>query len=333
MDYLKIYNQLIKRAKKRKEINIYEIHHIIPKCIGGNDDKENLVKLSPREHFIAHKLLCKIYSYSGIRYAFCMMVYTSMNFVKNKQNCSTKRYYNISSKDYEECRLFLKLDTSKRFKNKIYINNGEVQIVIDKSELNNFLNNEWKLGKLPFSEEALNSIREKAKNRKITIKTRIQKSNSVSGSKNPAYNTKMMNKDGINKRVKIEEINNFLNNGWKIGMITKKYKNRKDNLNLSNANKATIKNKLYVHTENKPYLIRYSNKEDFDYYINVLKWLPGSGKHRKECKENNYLLKKISMHKLNPFETKKIPIELKDLYISRGWLLGNGNYLNNIKGA
>ena len=59
MNYTKIYNQLIERAKNRKEERdgYYERHHIIPKCMGGSNDKDNLVKLTYREHFIAHWLL------------------------------------------------------------------------------------------------------------------------------------------------------------------------------------------------------------------------------------------------------------------------------------
>jgi hypothetical protein len=58
MDYYKIYNQLIERAKQRKSVNGYrEIHHIIPRSEGGTDESVNLVELTGREHFIAHKLL------------------------------------------------------------------------------------------------------------------------------------------------------------------------------------------------------------------------------------------------------------------------------------
>ena len=58
MDYYKIYNQLIERAKQRKSVEGYtEIHHIIPRSEGGTDKSDNLVKLTGREHFIAHKLL------------------------------------------------------------------------------------------------------------------------------------------------------------------------------------------------------------------------------------------------------------------------------------
>ncbi|ARK07912.1 hypothetical protein phiA829_092 [Aeromonas phage phiA8-29] len=62
MNYIKIYFQIIERAKNRKELRGYaEIHHIEPICIGGSDDEKNLVKLTAKEHFIAHLLLAKAY--------------------------------------------------------------------------------------------------------------------------------------------------------------------------------------------------------------------------------------------------------------------------------
>lgn len=36
-----------------------ERHHIIPKCIGGTNDEDNLIDLYAHEHFIAHELLAK----------------------------------------------------------------------------------------------------------------------------------------------------------------------------------------------------------------------------------------------------------------------------------
>ncbi len=36
-----------------------ERHHIIPRSLGGTNDADNLVKLTIREHFICHRLLCK----------------------------------------------------------------------------------------------------------------------------------------------------------------------------------------------------------------------------------------------------------------------------------
>ena len=35
----------------------HERHHIIPKCIGGDDNEDNLIDLFAKEHFEAHRLL------------------------------------------------------------------------------------------------------------------------------------------------------------------------------------------------------------------------------------------------------------------------------------
>lgn len=58
--YKKWYDSII---HKRKTIQLpkqkNERHHILPKCLGGTDDPENLVNLTHREHFLSHRLLCK----------------------------------------------------------------------------------------------------------------------------------------------------------------------------------------------------------------------------------------------------------------------------------
>lgn len=63
MNYKLHYNALIARALLRqlREGEYVERHHIIPTCMGGLDNKENLVKLLPDEHLFAHRLLCRIY--------------------------------------------------------------------------------------------------------------------------------------------------------------------------------------------------------------------------------------------------------------------------------
>lgn len=63
MNYIRIYNNIIQKAMSRVvlEETYYEKHHIEPKCISRNNNADNLVKLTAKEHFICHKLLCKIY--------------------------------------------------------------------------------------------------------------------------------------------------------------------------------------------------------------------------------------------------------------------------------
>jgi len=74
MNYKKIYNQIIDKAKNRNIDGYYENHHIIPKCVGGKNIKSNIVKLTAREHFICHWLLHNIFpENSKLANAFSMM--------------------------------------------------------------------------------------------------------------------------------------------------------------------------------------------------------------------------------------------------------------------
>ena len=59
--YTNWYYTIINNAKNRKILNDdVEKHHIIPKSLGGNNSKNNLVNLSYREHFLCHWLLIKM---------------------------------------------------------------------------------------------------------------------------------------------------------------------------------------------------------------------------------------------------------------------------------
>ena len=102
MNYEKIYMQLINRAQlesRKKGCDIYfESHHIVPKCLGGTNDLTNLVLLTAREHFVAHKLLCEIYTDNDkLRYALWAMI--------NLNNSKQIRSYSVSSREYTEARM------------------------------------------------------------------------------------------------------------------------------------------------------------------------------------------------------------------------------------
>lgn len=60
--YQQWYDQITARGKRRRDLRGYsEIHHILPRALGGGDEASNLVKLSYREHYLVHWLLIKIY--------------------------------------------------------------------------------------------------------------------------------------------------------------------------------------------------------------------------------------------------------------------------------
>lgn len=95
MDYKKHYNLLIERSKTRQLTGYIERHHVVPRCIGGTDEKSNLVELTPEEHYVAHQLLVKIYPESAsLVYAARMLtVQNKMQKRNNKQYGWLKRRY------------------------------------------------------------------------------------------------------------------------------------------------------------------------------------------------------------------------------------------------
>jgi hypothetical protein len=105
MNYEKIYNQIIQRAKdeNRKKVKggiYYEGHHIIPKCMGGmgnSSDRHhpNIILLTAKEHYICHRLLALVYNTHQLHYALWCMI----NGLTNNKN-----RYKASSRIYESLR-------------------------------------------------------------------------------------------------------------------------------------------------------------------------------------------------------------------------------------
>lgn len=61
MNYWQHYERLMERARDRVLIGSFERHHILPKCLGGTNALSNLVCLTLKEHYIAHRLLVKLH--------------------------------------------------------------------------------------------------------------------------------------------------------------------------------------------------------------------------------------------------------------------------------
>lgn len=127
MNYQKIYDSIINRAKNRKLDEYCENHHIIPKSIGGSDNKENIVRLKYREHFLVHKLLVEIYPDSKeLKYAIWMMCITTLNskneeYIKEKDSLNRVlqrnfEQFKISQRDYERYKkLYIKSKKGKKY--------------------------------------------------------------------------------------------------------------------------------------------------------------------------------------------------------------------------
>ena len=105
--YFRWYRSLVRKALVREEPNEYtEKHHIFPKSIFGPNKflliwtpNKLLVVLTLREHFVAHKLLSKIYT---LRYGPDHIATRKMNYALGYMR--TRKEIKNNSRRYEECR-------------------------------------------------------------------------------------------------------------------------------------------------------------------------------------------------------------------------------------
>lgn len=96
MNYEKLYLTLIETRKNKGIPEGYrEVHHIIPRSFGGTDEENNLIAMTAREHFIAHRLLAKIYPNSGMVHAVYKMACSNL----------TMKRYKVTNRVYEQLRI------------------------------------------------------------------------------------------------------------------------------------------------------------------------------------------------------------------------------------
>jgi hypothetical protein len=110
--YTSWYFAIINKAKERITEGYTEKHHVIPKTLGGKNDKSNIVKLTAREHFICHLLLTKMLVDDNRH----KMVY-ALHMLSNASNKLHQRYA-PSSKLYEyERKIFAETHSCKMKQN------------------------------------------------------------------------------------------------------------------------------------------------------------------------------------------------------------------------
>lgn len=108
--YKEFINNILKtRGRFACGKEYYERHHIIPRCIGGTNDKENLIDLFGREHFEAHRMLAlENPENEKLVYAWwCMSVQTNQH---------TRERYEITPEEYEEVRKHYVITLSENMK-------------------------------------------------------------------------------------------------------------------------------------------------------------------------------------------------------------------------
>ena len=224
--YLNFINSRSYRSIDKKYT---EEHHILPKSMGGTNNENNLIKLTPREHFIAHLILWKCYG-GGMAFAFW--------FFSQKNPSRNDVYFKLTSRQYERLRIACYVETSKRCKNSIFISKENECKRIFKDELDQYLINGWVKGRLNIrgnsnlGKHSKNSMWiHKNFDNKMIHKNELDYylNEGWTKGRNQIYsdeyrkklatskNMKQIHRDGIKKYCKQEEIDMYILQGWQLG--------------------------------------------------------------------------------------------------------------------
>lgn len=168
MNYQYVYNLLVQKAKNREEVpHIKERHHILPKSMGGTNKKENIVFFTPKEHYVAHHLLWKIYRNREMHYAFWLMV--------TKCSKDGRRNYTVNSRTYTLAKEQHRIEVSKVHTGKIV--SEETRKKSSKSLMGKLC---WAKGLTGIhSKEGLGNIRKSSIGRKDSLETQKKRSESA----------------------------------------------------------------------------------------------------------------------------------------------------------
>lgn len=109
--YTKWYFQIV--TKPDTNATYIEDHHIVPRSLGGSNAKSNRVKLSARQHFVAHLLLTKMVSgQARHKMIWALHRMTFSNGLTHQRN--------FKSSEYEMARRIFKLHASSSQKGRVF---------------------------------------------------------------------------------------------------------------------------------------------------------------------------------------------------------------------
>lgn len=138
-----------------------EEHHILPKCVGGTNDEDNLVMLSLKQHFMVHYYLtfCTIGMLKRkMCFAFKQMLFTRMalSFTEDEATVFSKRYEDVMkekifTKNYERTDDIVRQISAKVTeynKHCVWVNNGQEEHFINSDVLQDFIDKGFLRGRL-----------------------------------------------------------------------------------------------------------------------------------------------------------------------------------------
>lgn len=238
--YSKIYTNIISIAKSRNLDGYTETHHIVPQSLGGSNIKDNLVELTAREHFICHWLLVKMTEGNDR----VKMLY-ALQGMKAENEFQLRYHTKITARVYEKYRIEHAENHSRIMKGKTAWNKGRKLEGEELEQQRERIRNR-KIDPVKQAEGQRKRI-EKVKGQKQSEETKLKKSLALKGkSKGPksdehkiaislsckgikkkeGHSTNVanavkgnisINKEGIEKKVKSDLLQSYLDQGWKLG--------------------------------------------------------------------------------------------------------------------
>ena len=235
--YTKLYYKITSNAKQRITEGYTELHHIIPQSMGGSNDKENLVDLTAREHFICHWLLIKMTEGEDRS----KMLY-ALNGMKAENRYQQRYHTKITARVYEKYRIEHAENHSKRMKGRKAWNKGVPQTEEHKEK-----NRQAALQRAPKSEKTITKWKESRAGYAHSEETKQKQSLASKGKlkgpqseehklaislagkgikKKQGHSTNVanavlgnisINKDNTEKKVKKDVLQSYLDDGWQLG--------------------------------------------------------------------------------------------------------------------
>lgn len=170
--YANRYERFI-NSMKGQLLDVYtEKHHIIPRKFGGPDSKDNLVVLTPRQHYIAHWMLWKAYQGPMARAFFHMSTQTKyekkvssrmyaklreqfiQNMIGHETSLETRKKISETQKNNPRTKeqkklMVLRMKETKKLNPTgfgIWMNNGHVNKKIKHEQVQEMLSAGWQRG-------------------------------------------------------------------------------------------------------------------------------------------------------------------------------------------
>lgn len=145
----------IKESRENKWFEYSERHHILPRCIGGTDGEDNLIYLTYREHFIAHKILAEENPENRrLGYAYWCMA----NMNNSRKIITPEEYEEARSLHVSRLKEYSLGEGNPNYGTKV-MNNRQYQIHVMEEEINYYMSIGYALGALPKSEITKEKLR------------------------------------------------------------------------------------------------------------------------------------------------------------------------------